>query len=67
MIEPDFDKWLKWARDERERYKSMLERAEAGCFKISEMDGYGTWKDNTHQHIVAHKSAIASLNDLIGD
>jgi hypothetical protein len=67
MNERDTDKWLKWARDERERYKKLLERAQSGKFRTSEIDGSGVSKDNTHEHIAHLKSAIDALNELIGD
>jgi hypothetical protein len=49
----DSDKWIKWAKGERERYKEMLARAETGKFRTSAVDGSGHWKDNTHEHIAA--------------
>lgn len=61
------DRWIEWARDERERYKRLLALAEFGKFKTSEVDGSGHWKDNTHEHIARIKTAIASLNELIDD
>lgn len=61
------EKWLKWARDQREEYKRLLAQAESGKWKTSKVDGSGHWKDNTHEHIAQIRSAIASLNELIGD
>ena len=61
------DKWIKWAKDERERHKGLLALAETGKFRTSEVDGSGHWKDSTHEHIARLKSVIASLNELIRD
>ena len=61
------DKWIKWARDQRAEYERLLAQAEAGKFKTLEDDGSGLLKDSTPEHIARITSAIASLNELIGD
>ena len=63
----DTEKWIKWARDQRAEYERLLALAETGKFKTSEVDGSGLWKDNTQEHVARIKSAIASLNELIGN
>jgi hypothetical protein len=64
---PMNEKWIEWARDQREQYKKWLALAESGRFKTSEIEGSGIWKDNTHEYIARLTEAIASLDDLIGD
>jgi hypothetical protein len=61
------DKWIKWARDQRDEYKRLLALAETGKFRTSEVDGSGHWKDNTHEHIARIKATIEALNKLIDD
>lgn len=61
------EKWVKWARDQRDEYERLLALAETGKFRTSEVDSAGRWKDNTRDHIARIKSAIASLNELLGD
>jgi hypothetical protein len=63
----DDDKWIKWAKDERERHKKLLALAESGKFKTSTVDGSGHWKDNTFEQIAILKSVIATMTKLIGD
>jgi hypothetical protein len=62
------EKWIKWARDQREQYKKYLALAESGRFKTQERnDGSGILTDNTPEYIARLKATIASLDDLIGD
>ena len=61
------DKWVKWARDQRDQYKNQLANAKAGKFRTSEDNGSGKWKDTTHEHIAYLASAIASLDEIIGE
>jgi hypothetical protein len=62
------EKWIEWARDQREQYKKWLARAESGLFKTSEREeDAGILKDTTHEYIARLKATIASLDELIGD
>jgi hypothetical protein len=61
------EKWIEWARDQREQYKKFLARAESGKFKTSEIEGQGIVRDTTYEYIAHLKTTIASLSELIGD
>jgi predicted PurR-regulated permease PerM len=61
------DKWVQWARDQRGQSQRQLADAEAERFRIAEKDDAGKWKDAAREHIARLTSAIASLNEIIGD
>ena len=66
MTGRDDDKWIEWARAERERYRRYLALAKAGKFRTSEVDDSGQWKDSTADYIRHLTAAIASLDQVIG-
>jgi len=61
------DKWVEWARVQRDQLQRQLDDAQAGNFRVAEKDGVGKWNDVTNEHIARLASAIRSLNEILGE